>query len=272
MGWASWTTSALAWDTAGVPADDYLEVHVDETGDRGFGPRASSVFCLAACVFRHSKAHVVTRAMRDLNAALGRENVPMHAREHLRSHDRKMEACERLGALRGTVRLVYVVLPKQLLNSESYLRDPVGAYNYPVKFLLERVSWLAREVGCPARVTLAAVRGLAPGQIRTYVNRLYRNPSLSGVEWPWLTPPLSFVPAQQRVGLQWADIAAMALHQAIVPKPSPPRRVEAAYMNALAPAVWGKRELESYAVKSMIEGWHQSQDWWSTFAARVPVQ
>ena len=183
-----------------------------------------------------------------------------------------MEACERLGALRGTVRLVYVVLPKKLVNNDSYLRDPIGAYNYPVKFLLERVSWLAREVRCPARVTLAAVRGLPPIEIRKYVNRLYRTPSLSSVEWPWLTPPLNFLPAQKRIGLQWADIAAMALHQAIVPKPHPPRRVEPAYISALAPAVWGKRDLESYAVKSMVDGWHQGQAWWLPFAARVPLQ
>ena len=252
--------------------DDFLEVHVDETGDRGFGPRASPVFCLAACVFMHSKAHLVTAAMRDLNESLGRANVPMHAREHLRKHDRKMEACERLGALKGTVRLLYVVLPKNLVDSGSYLRDPIGAYNYPVKFLLERVSWLARDVRCPARVTLAAVRGLPPTEIRGYVNRLFRNPSLSSVEWPWLEPPLGFVPAAQRIGLQWADIAAMALHQAVVPKSQPPRRVEPAYLNALAPAVWGKRELESYAVKSMVDGWHQSQSWWPSFADRVPVQ
>ena len=255
-----------------MPEDDFLEVHVDETGDRGFGPRASPVFCLAACVFRHSEAHLVTKAMRDLNDALGREDVPMHAREHLRSHDRKMEACERLGVLGGTVRLLYIVLPKQFVSSDSHLRDPVGAYNYPAKFLLERVSWLASETRCPARVTLAAVRGLPPKQIRKYVNGLYRSPSLSSVAWPWLTPPLSFVPAEQRIGLQWADIAAMALHQAVVPKPQPPRRVEPAYINALAPAVWGKRELESYGFKAMVEGWHAGQPWWPAFAARVPVQ
>ena len=255
-----------------MSGDDYLEVHVDETGDRGFGPRASPVFCLAAIVFRHSKVQLVTEAMQNLNASLGRPNVAMHAREHLRKHDRKMEACERLGALRGTVRLLYVVLPKKLVSHDSYLRDPIGAYNYPVKFLLERVSWLAREVQCPARVTLAAVRGLPPIEIRRYVNRLYRQPSLSRVEWPWLTPPLHFVPARQRVGLQWADIAAMALHQAVVPKTHPPYRVEPAYMNAVAPAVWGKRDLESYAVRSMVDGWHQGEPWWPLFAARVPVQ
>ena len=251
---------------------DYLEVHVDETGDRGVGPKASPVFCLAATVFRHSKAHLIAAAMRDLNQSLARDNEPMHARNHLRSHDRRMEACERLGALRGTVRLLYVVLPKKLVNDDSFLRDPVGAYNYPVKFLLERVSCLAREVECRAHITLAAVRGLPSRQIREYVNRLYRSPSSSSVEWPWLAPPLRFVPAEQRVGLQWADIAAMAMYQAIVPKPNPPRRVEPAYMNALAPAVWGKRDLESYAVKSMIDGWHTSQTWWPEFAARVPVQ
>ena len=113
-----------------------------------------------------------------------------------------MQACERLGVLSETVRLLYVVLPKKLVNHDSYLRDPIGAYNYPVKFLLERVSWLAREVRCPARVTLDAVKGLPPRQIREYVNLLYRTPSLSSVEWPWLTPPLNFLPAQERVGLQ----------------------------------------------------------------------
>ena len=76
---------------------------------------------------------------------------------------------------------------------------------------------------------------------------------LSSVAWPWLKPPLSLMPAQQRIGQQWADTAAMALHQAMVPRPSP-RRVERAYMDALIPAVWGKRDLESHGVKAMVEG------------------
>ena len=116
------------------------------------------------------------------------------------------------------------------------------------------------------------MKGLAPRQVRRYVNRLYRTPTASQVDWPWLTPPLVFEQAQNRIGLQWADIAAMALHQAIVPKQHPPHRVESAYMEALAGAVWGKRELEAYAFKSMIDGWHATQGWWPAFTVRVPVQ
>ena len=34
---------------------DYIEIHVDETGDCGFSSKSSPYFCLAACAFRHSR-------------------------------------------------------------------------------------------------------------------------------------------------------------------------------------------------------------------------
>ena len=66
-------------------AADYIEIHVDETGDRGFSNKSSPYFCLAACAFRHSNARRVIGAMEALNRALGRPSKqPMHAAEHLK--------------------------------------------------------------------------------------------------------------------------------------------------------------------------------------------
>jgi len=90
-----------------VPAD-YIEVYVDETGDRGFGPKSSPYFCFAACAFKHSNADHVVEAMKRLNGALGRNpGQPIHAVQHLKKHDQLMEAVERLAGLRGLLKVFH---------------------------------------------------------------------------------------------------------------------------------------------------------------------
>ena len=142
-----------------VPAD-YIEVYVDETGDRGFGPKSSPYFCFAACAFKHSDADHVVEAMKRLNGALGRNpGQPIHAVQHLKKHDQLMEAVERLAGLRGLSKVFYVVLPKTSTPPTAYLRSsPDYVYNYLARILLERMSWLAREAELPAYPYFATVK------------------------------------------------------------------------------------------------------------------
>ena len=249
-------------------SNDYLEIHVDETGDRGFGPKASAYFCLAACAFRHSKAHDVVAGLWDLNAALGRPSrQPIHAVEHLKDHDRLMEAVERLARL--PVRVFYVVLQKSTTAPGAAIRrDSDRVYNYLARLLLERMSWFARDVGIPAQPIFAAVKRMPRRSLDDYIELLRKRPN--AMDWQWLRLPVEVDQAANRVGMQWADIAGRAMWKATTPRPRPPHRVEAAYLQALAPAIWRRRSIETYGIKSVSAAWHSTQPWWGEVTSAIP--
>lgn len=248
--------------------DDYLEIHVDETGDRGFGSKSSAYFCLAACAFRHSNASKVVDGMRNLNAALGRPaKQPIHAVDHLKDHDRLMEAVEHLAQL--PVRLFFVVLPKSMTAPDAGIRrNSDWTYNYLARLLLERMSWFARGIGVPAQPIFAAVKRMPRNSLDDYIDLLRR--MSSSTAWEWLMLPVEVDHAANRVGMQWADIAGRAMWKATTPRPQPPHRIEAAYLQALAPVIWRRRSIETYGIKSVSSTWHQTQPWWGTVTSAIP--
>ena len=252
-----------------VPAD-YIEVYVDEIGDRGFGPKSSPYFCFAACAFKHSDADHVVEAMKRLNGALGRNpGQPIHAVQHLKKHDQLMEAVERLAGLRGLLKVFYVVLPKASTPPTAYLRSsPDYVYNYLARILLERMSWLAREAELPAYPYFATVKRMPRSHLDQYIARLQVEDK--DIDWRWLITPVGVDHASNRVGMQWADIAGRAIWKATTPGAHPPRRIEPVYLETIAPVIWGKRPIESYGIKSIQPGWHNSQQWWSRVTARIP--
>ena len=151
--------------------DDYIEIHVDETGDRGFHPRSSQYFCFAACAFRHSKARRVIAAMENLNGALGRPaDVPLHAVKHLKTHEKMMEAVEHLAGL--PVRISYVILPKSITPPEARSKGPDYIYNVLAGVLLRRMNQFAHGVGIPAQPVFAAVKGMPRTLLDSHISSL----------------------------------------------------------------------------------------------------
>lgn len=249
---------------------DYIEIYVDETGDRGFGPKSSPYFCLAACAFKHSNAGDVIEAMKKLNRALGRDLThPIHARDHLKKHDQLMEAVERLAGLDSILNVFYVVLPKSSTPRSAMMRkDPDYVYNYLAKILLERMSWFARDAQLPAYPCFASVKRMPRIHLDQYISILQTE--AGDIDWQWLITPVGVDQANNRIGMQWADIAGRAIWKATTPGPLPPHRVEPVYLETMAPVIWGQRPVESYGIKSIQSGWHNSQPWWNRVTARIP--
>ena len=249
---------------------DYIEIYVDETGDRGFGPKSSPYFCFAACAFKHSNAGDVIEAMRELNRALGRAPAhPIHARDHLKKHDQFMEAVERLAALHDVLKVFYVVLPKSSTpRSAKMRRDPNYVYNYLAKILLERMSWFARDAKLPAHPCFASVKRMPRSHLDQYIAGLQAEDG--DIDWQWLVTPVGVDQANNRIGMQWADIAGRAIWKATTPGVHPPHRIESAYLETMAPAIWGRHPIESYGIKSIQPEWHNSQPWWNRVTARMP--
>lgn len=249
-------------------AADYIEIHVDETGDRGFSSKSSPYFCLAACAFRHSNARTVVRAMEALNFALRRPlRQPIHAVDHLKSHDKLMEAVEHLSRL--PVRVFFVVLPKASTPASAAMRsDDIHVYNFLARVLLERMSWFARDVGLLAHPVFAAVARMPRRRLDDYISTLQHMDT--AIEWPWLRLPVEVEQAKNRVGMQWADIAGRAMLKATTPGARPPHRIEPVYLETLAPVIWRRRRIETYGIKSVQSGWHLTQTWWARVTDAVP--
>ena len=250
-------------------AADYIEIHVDETGDRGFSHKSSPYFCLAACAFRHSNAGTVVHAMEALNLVLRRPlRQPIHAVDHLKNHDKLIEAVEHLARL--PVRVFFVVLPKDSTPVNAAMRsDDIHVYNFLARVLLERMSWFARDVGLVAHPVFAAVARMPRRRLDDYISKLQRMDT--AIEWPWLKLPVEVDQAKNRVGMQWADIAGRAMLKATTPGASPPHRTEPVYLETLAPVIWRRRRIETYGIKSVMPDWHLTQPWWIRVTAAMPI-
>ena len=244
--------------------DNYIEIHVDETGDRGFRSGSSEYFCFAACAFRHSKAHRVVTAMQSLNSQLGRPpDLPMHAVKHLKTHDKMMEAADHLARL--PVRVFFVILPKSIVP-HALRKGPDHIYNVLAGVLLRQMNTFAQGVGLPIHPTFASVKGMPRSLLDSHIDTL----RLGGADLRGLRLPVAVRSATERVGLQWGDIAGRALHKAITPSTSPPHRTEPAYLSGLARVIWRRRPIEECGIVSLMPGWHAPQPWWYELRTAIP--
>ncbi len=207
--------------------------------------------------------------MEALNLALGRPPMqPMHAVEHLKTHDKLMEAVEHLARL--PVRIFFVVLPKESTPMSATMRsDDIHVYNFLARMLLERMSWFAQDVKLVAHPVFAAVARMPRRRLDDYLSIL--QPIDTSIQWSWLKLPVEVDQAKNRVGMQWADIAGRAMLKATTPAANPPHRIEPVYLETLAPVIWRRRGIETYGIKSVMPGWHRTQPWWDRITSAVPL-
>ena len=243
---------------------ELYRVYVDETGDRGSGARASPFFGLAAVVIRSSRLPELRQAKGTVNTRLAREpHQELHWSKTLKKHDQRFVAAEELARL--NLRIVYMVVDKSTSPQGSGLgtsRDSL--YNYALRLLIERVSWLVDDAHGTAAVTLASVSGLPRRVPLTYLNSKLRNRQTE-IRWQALRQAIEVRQAASRDGLQMADIAAGALDRAIRPSTHPPHRIESAYLRMLLPRVYtpGPGRVGSYGLKALPAGLWSRYDWWA---------
>lgn len=198
-----------------MPTVDY-EVYVDEAGDRGWGGKSSPVFTLTAVVVKRTDDHVLRATLESLNGAMGRDprNV-LHWAENVRDHsDRKQVALE---LSRLPIDIITVTVCKaSLIGNNTALSGSVAQYNYSMRRLLERVSWLLRARHGTGQMRLAHVRRFKYESLHQYLDKLGRDRSCN-INWASLRDghrPRIEQPAQ-RHGLQVADLAAGCVYSAV---------------------------------------------------------
>ncbi|HEY8527365.1 MAG TPA: DUF3800 domain-containing protein [Acidimicrobiales bacterium] len=213
---------------------EILRVYVDETGDRGTGPRSSPFFTFAAVAVRERDDHLVRTAAADICTAVGKPGETKLKWTKLQ-HLSRVRATQMIAEL--PVTLIYVCFPKCNLRADAALvTDHTAFYNYAARFVLERVSWLAKRNDQQAVVTFEKVRGFDPRQLTDYLD-LLRGRSEPSVEWDNLSPNVRVDSPANVSGLVVPDLCAGAFDSATRPD-GPTGLYEPVYLQALAPLVW----------------------------------
>ena len=253
------------------PAPPLFRVYVDEVGDRGTKPTSSPFFSFAALVVRdgpNDQAMMAAhdQACIDLQKPTG---TALHWRDNLKYHHQRRYAAELLGSLK--CRLVYVVVEKARCSRSSYIMSNTEAmYLWPARLLLERVSWLVDEApggAGKAIVTFGEVKGFKAETLARYVREL--RDSQTDIRWQAIQN-VRMRPAAASKGVQFADIAAGALDQAIRPQLG---GVEPAYLAALRPVIYQRPPgpLTSYGLKAVpSDEVLTSLAWWPDFLDGMP--
>lgn len=202
--------------------------YIDESGDDGLekfrspfaNGGASTWLVLTACVVRRINDLEMVRWTDEIRRAV----YPQNNKKDL--HFKDLNHSQRLTASRlvasKPVRFASVLAAKKSVSSEVY-REKNQLYFYMARFLLERVSWLCRDLRPSApegdgrvAVTFSRRGGMSYPNFQTYLRRL--RDQRTEIHWPVID--LDSISARDHstsASLKFADIGASSLAAGIEP-------------------------------------------------------
>lgn len=208
-----------------------FRAYIDESGDEGFKFRksfdeeaSSDWFVLAAFVTR-KKTDLETVKIIDQ----ARQEFKLHPRKHIHwkklKHPKKVRYTQMIAALQA--RLIAVCVHKPSLLEPEKFRDRYRLYFYAVRYLVERISWLARDRHNPVKwggdgtveLIFSNRQGMPYDELKDYL-RLLEKQKQAGrdISIEFDRVPVDVLKTQtpgRSMGLQLADAVAGAFFNAI---------------------------------------------------------
>jgi hypothetical protein len=229
-----------------MPVQAALHAFIDEAGQRARTAASSSHFVMTAVVIPDEHLASSVQLLAQLRRDLGRRPGDTLHWQNLKSHSLRLHAAKTVGSIQWiTVSSVIVCKPRlsggPLTDDQSYL--------YTFRYLLERLSWLARDQGRQLHYTLAHVVRFKLSKLRQYETAL-RNVPECQVHWPSLDPAGGRLDQPSRIEqLQLADICASAIFRAF--ESDDFGNTEPRYLQELAGRLYrrGAAPLTSYGLK-----------------------
>lgn len=187
-----------------------MHLFVDESGERGRGPKASNHFILGGIAIREKNLHLVAPLLARLREATQRRvDDHMHWNK-IRPHAMRLHVAQELGR-QSWLRSISIVVCKRHLPDTNM--TPSQQYLFSLRMLLERASWLARDSGkLETDYTLAHIKGFKLSELREYEEKL-RQVS-TNIAWKSLPRPGKIGRPQEIEGLQLSDLAVSAVGSA----------------------------------------------------------
>ena len=208
-----------------------FRAYVDESGDEGFKFRnfshemaSSDWFVLVAFVTR-KKTDIETVKVIDQV----RQELQLHPKKHIHwknlKHAQKVRYAQLIATLQA--RLIAVCVHKPSLLEPEKFQDRYRLYFYAVRYLAERISWLARDRNNPVRwggdgtveLIFSNRQGMSYDEMRQYLRLLEKQKQMGKdirIEFDRIAIDMMKTQTPGRsMGLQLADAAAGAFFNAI---------------------------------------------------------
>ncbi|WP_411734113.1 DUF3800 domain-containing protein [Paeniglutamicibacter sp.] len=188
-----------------------LLAYIDESGQRGLQGKSSPHFILSAAIFFESRSEETDAVLERIRVATNR--LPGH---HLhfnkfKPHHKKV-AVEILSEAETLVGHCAVVTCKDYLERDTTFNQD-AAYMNAFGYLLERLSWIARNAGADISYTLAHTKKFKLETLRKYEAAIKELPANQcQVDWRFVVPGGGSLDQPQRLPyLQLADFSASAI-------------------------------------------------------------
>lgn len=235
-----------------------FRAYIDESGDEGFKFRksfdeeaSSDWFVLAAFVTR-KKTDLETVKIIDQV----RQEFKLHPRKHIHwkklKHSQMVKYAQIIAGLQA--RLVAVCVHKPSLLEPEKFRDRYRLYFYAVRYLVERISWLARDRHSPAKwggdgtveLIFSNRQGMSYDEMRQYLRLLEKQKQMGkDIRIEFDRIPIDIMKSQtpgRSMGLQLADATAGAFFNAV--ERDRYGNTEPRYLKTLLPILY--RSADSY--------------------------
>jgi hypothetical protein len=188
-----------------------------------------------------------TRLLAELRHELHRQPGDTLHWQNVRTHEQRLHIAQRLGAA-TFLTVSSVIVCKRHFDPGTRLKDVDVAYLYTLRFLLERLSWIARDSGHSLDYTLAHVKRFKWAKLREYEDRLAEDPQCK-IAWDSV-PGGGAIEQPSRVEeLQLADMVASATAEAL--EPDAFGNTEQRYLREISPRLYRRRTgpVTSYGLK-----------------------
>lgn len=182
-----------------------LHAFTDEAGQRARTAKSSHHFVMSAVVVPDEHLADAAAVLANLRADLKRRPGDTLHWRNIKSHSQRLRVAQVIGQ-QPWLTISSVVVCKQHLTGPAL--DDDTAYLYTLRFLLERLSWLARDRHRVLTSTLSHIVRFKIAKLRTYEALLRQAPDCQ-VAWEWLDPAGAAIDQPNRIELlQLADTAA----------------------------------------------------------------
>ena len=196
--------------------------YIDESGDEGWsfrdqpGEGSSEWFVISALIVPRpremeelKKFHAAIRPIEDMRRS------PIHFSKL--NHEQRVAVCASIG--QSGFRTISIIVNKRLIERDG-LKGKWRLYFYATRYLLERVSWLARDDNKDAwgdgrvRLIFSNRRQMSYEDLKGYLDRLRGAPAAEDIRihWPAISNDLvQATPHDQLVGLRAVDTVASGI-------------------------------------------------------------
>lgn len=231
-----------------------LRAFIDESGQRAKTKSSSDHFVLSAVIMVDEDVPKSAALLAQLRADLGRNPGDTLHWNKIKGHPQRLHLAKTMAA-QAWLTVSSVVVCKRHLDGGDDMHEDL-LYLYTFRYLLERLSWFARDQGRILEYTLAHVVRFKIAKLREYEAKL-RSSCSCQIDWNFLDPSGGKLDQPNTLEqLQLADAAASATAAAF--NVDDFGNTERRYLVELAPRLYrrGNAPLTSYGLK--MHPWRDS--------------